>query len=403
MSSSAVVDTVRPSWTAAFIARYFGQVRHGRLNIELPTGERLTLQGDLPGEEAELSLHRWRGLWRLIFSGDIGFGTGYRDGDWSSLNLRSLFVWTVQNEQSLATVSGGSLAGRIMTVLRHRLRSNTRTNSRRNIADHYDLGNEFYSHWLDGGMNYSSGLYGLEAASLEQAQSNKNERISGLLDLSGGERVLEIGCGWGALAEHLISVHGCHVTGLTLSTRQRDYAIERLRCLNLGRNAEIRLQDYRDVQGQFDRIVSVEMFEAVGEAYWPRYFSQLNKCLSPDGVAVLQVITIEARKFNSYRRQPDFIQTHIFPGGMLPTDGIVREHVERAGLALERVETFGKSYAVTLAAWRRRFEESWGEIAALGFDERFKRLWNYYLVYCETGFESGSLDVAHYKIKHKRP
>jgi cyclopropane-fatty-acyl-phospholipid synthase len=382
------------------MSRLLGSARHGRLMLRLPSGAALDHRGDLPGVEAHLTIRRWRALRRLLAGGDIGFAEAYRDGDWSTVNLRDLLIWATQNEAALARASRGLPLARLVDRLRHRLRANTRPNSRRNVSAHYDLGNDFYARWLDAGMNYSSALYANRGQSLEAAQSAKIDRIVDLLQLQGGERVLEIGCGWGSVVERLAARHGCHVTGLTLSERQREYTMARLRAQGIGSRADIRLQDYRDLSGRFDRIVSIEMLEAVGEAFWPLYFAKLKECLAPQGTAVLQVITIEPSRFESYRRRPDFIQRHIFPGGMLPTADIIAEQVRDAGLTLTSVQAFGPSYATTLAAWRERFGRAYPAIAGLGFDARFKRTWEYYLAYCQAGFELGALDVGLFQIGH---
>ena len=247
-------------------------------------------------------------------------------------------------------------------------------------------------------MNYSGARYAQAAQTLEQAQEARLDRVAELLEAAPGQRVLEIGFGWGPLAERLIERHGCRVTGLTLSAAQREFARARLARRGLARNADLRLQDYRDVEDGFDRIVSIEMLEAVGERYWPTYFAKLRQALTETGIAVLQVITIAETRFARYRRQPDFIQRYIFPGGMLPTVEIIRREAARAGLRLVAHESFGASYAKTLAEWRRRFLQRWPQIEALGFDLRFKRMWEFYLAYCEVGFEVGTVDVNLLKL-----
>jgi cyclopropane-fatty-acyl-phospholipid synthase len=320
------------------------------------------------------------------------------DGEWSSPNLTALLELAACNVDGMQTVLDGTSWRRLFDTLRHRRSANTRRGSRRNIAAHYDLGNGFYEAWLDRGMSYSSALYAHPGQSLEAAQDAKQDRAIDRLQLGGGERVLEIGCGWGGLAERLLRRGAGHVTGLTLSAAQLDYARNRLDAAGCGGQADIRLQDYREVQGRFDRIVSIEMLEAVGCEYWPVYFDALKRHLVEGGMAVLQVITIAKSQFESYRRTVDFIQRYIFPGGMLPTDEIVRGEIGRAGLTLRSVETFGQSYAQTLAEWRRRFDESWPRIETMGFDARFRRMWDYYLSYCEAGFRAGVLDVGLYAL-----
>ncbi|MDE1997287.1 MAG: class I SAM-dependent methyltransferase [Rhizobiaceae bacterium] len=289
---------------------------------------------------------------------------------------------------------------RLAYRLRHAFNANTKRGSRKNIEAHYDLGNDFYRQWLDPSMLYSSAIWDETTPTLEAAQARKLERIREKLGLSGGETVLEIGCGWGALAADLAVEAKARVTGITLSTSQLAWA--KAKALESGKSDDIdlRLQDYRDTEGKFDRIVSIEMFEAVGEAYWPGYFQMLKRCLNDAGSAVLQIISIEEKRFEDYRHGTDFIQKYIFPGGFLPSDSALRIEIAKAGLVLKEVEHFGRSYARTLAEWRHRFRTHWPAIAALGFDERFRRLWDYYLCYCEAGFEEGSINVGLYTIEH---
>jgi cyclopropane-fatty-acyl-phospholipid synthase len=383
------------------VERVVPQLFAGRLQVVLPGGARIERQGRMPGPEATLVVRRWRALWRMLYQGEKGFSDGYIADDWSTPDLYRLLEFGMRNEEPLSSFSSGSWFTRLRDRAWHRSNRNTRRGSRRNIAAHYDLGNSFYSQWLDLGMNYSSAYYAGEQT-LEVAQSTKLDRIASLLALSGGERVLEIGFGWGALAERLARRHGVHVTGLTLSSEQLGFARDRL-ASEIERGAvELCLQDYRDVSGQFDRIVSIEMIEAVGEGYWPTYFEKLQSSLAGDGVAVLQVITIEDSRFDAYRTRPDFIQRHIFPGGMLPTPSIIEREAAAAGLTVAHREAFGESYARTLREWRARFLRAWPKIETFGFDRRFRNMWEYYLAYCEVGFRLGILDVSLLTLKHRR-
>ena len=341
-------------------------------------------------------LRRWRTLRRLLLQGDIAFAEAYLDGDWDSPDLPALIELAGRNIPTLRDAFDANWFHRLRNRILHRLNANTRRGSKRNIRHHYDLGNDFYAAWLDSGMSYSSALFTADDQTLEDAQSEKQRRVIALLDVRGGEAVLEIGCGWGGLAEQLIRAAGCTVTGVTLSAAQLEYATERL--TGPDTPADLRLQDYRDVGGEFDRIVSIEMMEAVGEAYWPSYFSALHDRLKPGGLAVVQAITIGEDHFEGYRRCTDFIQHYIFPGGMLPTITEIRRQTERAGLILRSMETFGASYARTLAEWRRRFLAAWPEIERQGFDARFRRMWDYYLAYCEGGFRAGTINVGLYVL-----
>ena len=381
----------RQNW---LVRALLAKVRCGRLTLVTPSGMRLTHTPSAPGPEGIMVLHRWRTLHRLLTGGDVAGGESYMDGDWTSPDLPSLIELVACNAALIQAI-GGSWFARMLNRLRHRMNDNTKRGSKRNIVRHYDLGNAFYAAWLDPGMTYSSALYRTGSETLEDAQTAKQDRAIDLLAVKDGESVLEIGCGWGGLAERLIHRAKCHVTGVTLSPSQLSHAADRLGYTD---SAALRLQDYRDTAGTFDRIVSIEMLEAVGESWWPSYFTTLRDRLRPGGVAVLQAITIAEERFDEYRSCVDFIQRYIFPGGMLPSTTEMRRQIAAAGLELRSVETFGNSYARTLAEWRRRFLLAWPEIARQGFDLRFKRMWEYYLSYCEAGFRSAATDVGLYVV-----
>jgi cyclopropane-fatty-acyl-phospholipid synthase len=380
------------------VDRMLPKLKTGHLHLTLPNGAIVERRGDPAGPEAVMIVHRWRTLWRIRRDGDHGFADSYLDGDWSTPDLGAVLELCMRNEDVLsAHIQATTRFGLFRNRVQHWLRTNTRRGSRRNIAAHYDLGNEFYRPWLDEGMNYSSALYD-NCDTLERAQSAKLDRAAALLDLSGGERVLEIGCGWGALAERLIRHYGANVFGITLSIEQLAYAKARLAGEVERGRADLRLQDYRDVAGRFDRIASIEMIEAVGERYWPSYFGKIRDCLAHGGVALLQAITIDESRFATYRKRPDFIQRYIFPGGVLPTRSIIAREAERAGLKLVHHEEFSDSYVRTLREWRGRFLRAWPHIEPLGFNERFRRMWEYYLAYCEVGFRNGSINVGFFKL-----
>jgi len=388
----------------AFLRQLLGRTRTGRLLLTLPSGRRVEVVGDATGPQAALRLYRWRPLRRLLLEGDLGLALSYRDGDWDSPDLLALLDFGLANEAAWGSLIEGRGPARWLARLAHLARSNTRRGSRHNIAFHYDLGNDFYREWLDESMLYSSALYDEPVDdTLESAQARRLDRIVDLLDMPKGADVLEIGCGWGALAATLARECGARVTGLTLSAEQLAFAREHAAALGVAEQTDLRLQDYRDVGGRFDRIVSIEMIEAVGEAYWPTYFETLRRRLKPGGVAVLQAITIADSQFESYRRGADFIQRCIFPGGMLPCPRVLREQAARAGFVIEQEHTFGSSYARTLAEWRRRFHAAWPRIELQGFDAAFKRLWTYYLCYCEAGFRAGRVDVGLYKLRLNCP
>jgi cyclopropane-fatty-acyl-phospholipid synthase len=369
----------------------------GRLTIILPSGESIEHSGKFPGNTATIALHDHRVFRRILAGGDLGFADGFIAGEWTTPDLVALIGLFADNAARLQRTMDGLVAVRLFNRLKHVLRGNSRAGAKRNIAFHYDLGNDFYRLWLDDSMTYSSACAVAAGQTLELAQAARLERIAGLLDLQGGEQVLEIGIGWGALAAHL-APRCAGVTGLTLSREQLTFAEQRCRNARLT-NVDLRLQDYRDVDETFERIVSIEMLEAVGEEWWPTYFGKLRSCLAPGGTAVLQVITMREDRFASYRTNTDFIQQYIFPGGMLPTPAIIVQQAELAGLKLQTVDRFGQGYAATLAEWRRRFLAAEAEVAALGFDAEFRRLWEYYLCYCEAGFRSGTIDVGLYVLK----
>jgi cyclopropane-fatty-acyl-phospholipid synthase len=325
------------------------------------------------------------------------------DGDWDSPNLAMLVEWVTVNEGEFGgMLESGKFEGALQKW-RHRRNANSKRGSRRNISYHYDLGNEFYQHWLDPSMSYSAAYYRDDQQSLSEAQYDKYQRLIDFLDLKDGDRILEVGCGWGGFAEQLCQQKAVELHGITLSERQLEYAQQRLeKCVALGEcqgKAEFSLTDYRDTQGQYDHIVSIEMLEAVGEKYWPAYFEMLYQRLKPGGCAAIQIITIEEARFADYSRNPDFIQTYIFPGGMLPSPERFRAEALSAGLAVKNEEAFGLGYAKTLHEWTKNFHQHWEDIAPLGFDQRFKRMWDYYLGYCEGGFRGKSIDVYQFVLE----
>lgn len=385
-------------WRTLPLRRVLAGMSRGSLEVTLPDGRRVLHRAPRPGPEGVVRLHRWRALRRLVLGGDVAFAEAYGDGDWSSPDLAALVELAAVNGPALERRIDATLFWRLANRIGHMRRANTRTGAARNIIAHYDLGNDFFAAWLDGGMTYSSGIHADADTTLDQAQAAKQARAAALLAPAAGQRVLEIGIGWGGLAEHLLARHAVELTGVTLSAEQLAWARARLE--GGGHAARLLLQDYRDVAGQYDRIVSIEMLEAVGEAYWPTFFRTLRDRLARGGVAVLQVITIADERFAAYRRGADFIQRHIFPGGMLPTVGIIGREAAAAGLVLDHEERFGASYARTLADWQRRFLEARPALLRLGYDERFLRLWQYYLAYCEGGFRAGAIDVGLYRLRH---
>ncbi len=369
------------------------RLRYGELTVRTPEGTAFRIEGREPGPRADLAIHSWSFAKRLVEGGDIGVGESFMAGEWSSSDVTTfLELFCVNRDATIDAVSGGPLF-RAFTRIRHWLNSNTRQGSRRNISAHYDLGNSFYQAWLDPSMTYSSALFEAGVNDLEQAQASKYRSLAAAAEIGPEHSVLEIGCGWGGFAEFVAREIGARVTGLTISREQCDFARKRIFDAGLNERVEIKLQDYRDETGIYDRIASIEMFEAVGERYWPTYFRKLGECMRAGGRAGLQIITIQDTMFDEYRRTPDFIQRYIFPGGMLPPPGQLMELGKRIGLDLATEKVFGQDYARTLQEWRVRFGDAWPRISRLGFDERFKRLWEFYLHYCEAGFRSGNIDV----------
>jgi len=376
----------------------FDRLDGGALAIELPDGTHLRAgHGPLV---AHLRVRDHAVFDETLARGDIGFGESWMDGLWETDDLTGLLTLLSRNRARI----GEAIYGRIFRMLGHRLghmlRANTRAGSRRNIEAHYDLGNDFYALWLDPSMTYSAAVFDSPAESLHDAQLRKYRRILGELGAQPGQTILEVGCGWGGFAEVAATEFGCSVLGITLSPSQLAYARARAERGGFADRVDFALCDYRDVRGRYDHVVSIEMIEAVGERFWPTYFAQLSALLKPGGRCVVQAITIADALFGRYRRGTDFIQRHIFPGGMLPSPAEVGRQAQGAGLAVVGDFAFGRDYARTLAHWHCSFETQWPVIKAQGFDERFRRMWRFYLAYCEAGFETGDIDVHHYVFAH---
>ncbi len=368
--------------------------QQGTIRVRLPNGDVVEHTGPLPGGTGEIIIHDQRAARRLLTGGTVGIAESYILGEWDSPNLREFLTVAAQNETILKEAMRGSVAYRLLSRLLHLKKRNSKRGSKKNISFHYDLGNEFYAHWLDSTMTYSAAQFDPASSMLEQGQENKYRLLAERMSLRPDQHVLEIGCGWGGFAEYAAKNYNCRVTGLTISEEQHAYASERVQRAGLNDRVEIRLQDYRDVNGTFDRIASIEMFEAVGQAYWPVFFETLKTRLVEGGKAALQIITIDDGFWDEYRSRPDFIQRYIFPGGMLPCPSELRRQIRRVGLNVVSEDWFGDHYARTIAEWYQRFQEAWPRISDKDFDARFKRTWEYYLAYCEAGFRSRSTDVV---------
>jgi cyclopropane-fatty-acyl-phospholipid synthase len=386
-----------PFWGRAFV-RAASEIAEGELVLRFANGAERSIRAARDGACAVLDVARDRVWRRLMLGGEIGIAEAFIDGDWTSPDLAAVFEFAVRNTERLTGAINGLAPLQWMHNLHHKLRGNTKRGSRRNIAAHYDLGNSFYSQWLDPTMTYSSAMFEHAGQSLEDAQRNKWRRLAEMLELKPGMTVLEIGCGWAGFAMFAAREYGVHVTGITLSKEQLAYGRAAASRAGLSHLIDIQLIDYRDVRGHFDRIASIEMFEAVGEEHWPTFFEVVRERLKPGGVAGFQIITIEENRFQTYRHAADFIQLYIFPGGMLPSQTALKAAVVKQGLGFETVRTFALSYAETLRRWRETFDARWPTIQPLGFDERFKRMWDYYLASCEGGFRAGSIDVGQFRL-----
>lgn len=388
------------------LPRYFSHVfamaqgmERGRLDIILPDGRAFRANGAAPGPVAEVRLRDNDIFARLIREGELGFCEAYMDEGWSTPDLMAFLDLVHANEDSLFDGFPGQGMVRLWEKFRFWMQQNSKRQARRNISHHYDLGNDFYGLWLDETMTYSSALFETGQESTEKAQIAKYASMVDQMGAKPGDHVLEIGCGWGGFAEYAAKERGLRVTGLTISKEQLAYAQARMQRLGLQDQVTLKLQDYRDERGTYDGIASIEMFEAVGEKYWPVYFDTVKHRLKPGGHATLQVITVQHKRWEVYRRGVDFIQKYIFPGGMLPSPEVLRREVERAGLNVVQSLEFGPSYSQTLRRWNDTFNQKWDEIAQMGFDDRFKRMWNFYLASCAATFHSGNCDVTQITIR----
>jgi cyclopropane-fatty-acyl-phospholipid synthase len=387
-------------WFARQLLSRLRRMEFGQLLISLPNGARYGIGGDQPGYSAKIRLYRWQVLNKIFWDGDLGLAQAYIDGDWHTDDLPAVLGWGAQNAAKLFGQIGGHGIGNILRLMQHAGRRNSKSGSKRNIMAHYDLGNEFYSAWLDPSMTYSSAIFSSPGQDLSAAQTEKYRRLLQSLCLpKKRQHILEIGCGWGGFVEHVLQHTDHQITAVTISPAQHAFALERIASLNGERRARIELRDYRDLTGQYDGIVSIEMFEAVGEKYWPVYARQLQKLLKPKARAALQMITIADDRFDAYRRTPDFIQQFIFPGGMLISDSKLAAVMAKAGLQITASTKHGADYAETLRRWRQSFHAAWPKISSRAFDARFKRLWDYYLCYCEAGFNHGLTDLAQVRIE----
>jgi cyclopropane-fatty-acyl-phospholipid synthase len=399
--SSVALPAGTPA-AARTLFKLLHKLRHGSLTVQLPDGSMQRFGGTaLP--HASLHLHNWNVCSAALKSGDIGFAESFIAGDWSTSNLTDLLRVLIQNRSEVESAIYGTWVGRLLYRVRHLLNRNTKANSQKNIHAHYDLGNAFYRLWLDETMNYSSALFaGDTTQTMAEAQHAKVRRALDLANVKTGDRVLEIGCGWGALAEMATTEFGASVTGVTLSTEQLAFAQARMERLGTQDRADLRLQDYRDIaDAPFDAICSIEMVEAVGREYWPTYFQAVARLLKPGGRACVQSIVIDDALYDRYIASTDFIQQYIFPGGCLPSSREFRAQAQAAGLEVVDEYAFGPDYAETLRRWRDAFMAQRKAVLAQGFDSRFLLIWEFYLAYCEAAFDEGNTDVVQFTLQKR--
>lgn len=403
-----------PKWHERCVVRLLETILsdcHGSLKLQMPSGYTHSFGGNnvyakknsTQTTKAVVVLHTLKPLLKLMTSGANGWADAYIDAQWDSPNLLEVINWALKNEQALKRTTKARFLTSLPHKFYHRANNNTKKGSRKNISAHYDLGNEFFSEWLDSSMTYSAALFKHSNQTLEQAQREKYQRILELLDPRDRDKIIEIGCGWGEFAAQAAKSRNVHVQGITLSNQQLLWGKEKLHREGLQNKTQLQLMDYRDISRQYDGAVSIEMFEAVGEKHWDSYFRKLKGILKPGAKAVLQIITIEDERFYSYRKTPDFIQRYVFPGGMLPSVEQLKQKFSQHGFTLEHQQMFGMDYAKTVSIWRQRFEEQWSNIAQQGFDHRFYRLWSYYLAYCQSGFEQETIDVGLFVLKQNQP
>ena len=394
---------LKSDYSTKTILSLLSQLKNSYLKVTLPNGQVREFGDKASSLRADIQIFDWNVFKRLISHGDIGFAESYIRGDWDSSNLKTILDLAIRNRTILDKAIYGTWLGSIFYRVKHWLRDNSKSGSRKNIHAHYDLGNAFYSLWLDPSMSYSSAWFSEGAKqALSDAQKAKIQRILSRLETNPGDHILEIGCGWGGVMEEAL-LSGRSITGLTLSTEQKVFAENRLQNIEAATSKphfEVRLQDYRDCQEQFDGIASVEMFEAVGEKHWPQYFETIAKCLKFGRKACIQTIVIADDLFERYRHSTDFIQQYVFPGGMLPSRDSFKAAAAKAGLQIENEFAFGADYAKTLCIWRDNFNQKLQEIRRLGFDETFIRLWNFYLMYCAAGFSERNIDVVQFTLSH---
>ena len=378
--------------------KFLSKIKYGELEVTFPSGSMQSFKGINSEHKADLTINNYKFISKILKRKSVGFAESYMDGDFSSSNLTNLLLLAFRNENHFLVNLKSNIFFNIYSKFKHFLNENTKSQSKKNIQYHYDLGNNFYTKWLDRSMTYSSAYFEKENQNLFDAQLNKYHKIAESLNLNENSKVLEIGCGWGGFSSYAAKNFKSKIDAITISKEQYEYASNKIQKEGLGEKVSIKFKDYRDIDTQYSNIASIEMFEAVGKKYWEKYFDIVSNSLLNSGKAALQIITIDEKRSLNYQNQPDFIQQYIFPGGMLPTKKELLEINNKVGLDFKEIKSFGLSYAKTLSLWNTQFQSSWNDLVKLGFNDRFKRMWEFYLAYCETGFISQSTDVSHFLI-----
>tara|TARA_Y100000590_G_scaffold191509_1_gene217853 strand:+ start:664 stop:1857 length:1194 start_codon:yes stop_codon:yes gene_type:complete len=378
---------------------FFKKIKFGNLKVHFPSGKIKQFIGSEKGVDADIKLNNFALVGKILKKGSVGFAESYMDEDFSSSDLKNLLFFARQNENYYVSFKHGKWLNKILKKINYYFNQNTKSQSRKNISYHYDLGNKFYKLWLDNSMNYSSGFFALPNEDLAKAQLNKYAKIIEPFQLNDNSTLLEIGCGWGGFSSYVAKNFGSKVNAITNSKEQYEYTSSIISKEGLNEKVKVEFKDYRDISGKYDNISSIEMFEAVGKKYWQVYFDKIKNSLNNNGLATFQIITINEKNRETYQKNPDFIQQYIFPGGMLPSKGQIYNITNSLGLNLNEFNSFGNSYANTLSIWNKQFQKTWHLIAEQGYSVRFKRMWEYYLSYCEVGFITKSTDVSHFLLK----
>ncbi len=378
---------------------FLSKIKYGNLEVEFPSGEKKIFSGVNDYLSASIKIHNYNFLSYIFKRGSVGYAEAYMKGYYSTPNLTNLLMLSHKNEKFFLDNINSNIFYSSLSKIRHFLNNNTKKQSKKNIRYHYDLGNKFYEKWLDQSMTYSSAIFDNNNTNLSDAQLNKYKKIADSLSLNENSETLEIGCGWGGFSSYVAKNYKCKVDAITISREQYDYTSSKIQKEGLGEKVLVQFKDYREVNKKYSNIASIEMFEAVGKKYWNNYFDVIRNSLSENGKAALQIITINEKRADDYQTRPDFIQQYIFPGGMLPTKKQLELSAKEVGLKCLELISFGKSYAQTLKIWNTQFQNSWNDVSNFGFDIKFKRMWEFYFSYCETGFLNNSTDVSHFLIK----